>query len=365
MLGTVTSTAGLAASAAAYASSRLHSDTIARPLEDGVGQVYPTPEYLAAAKTNFTRSVVAAISIASDPHVQKTWLPGIPLFIYKDSGTEGAPAIVKDGPSLCSMMYAASALAAEGSGDGSRKRTRDTDDIETFSSVEKFADKWRFAGWHAGPPNPYPRTGPSVANYADLGEQPITLPIAMSGLTMVMNWGNKKTLEPFDELWLVRKKVSLSLVNPPSSSGGRLLYGARNTNSDVRCMVMFIVASSDGAPKTISFDEEIDYIKNRKDPPFDSGSYLDFEAAMKWDSTSKKYIPEVDSPTNLPKIMPVIRPAHVTKLGHVLHRTISKLEHPSEGAAQLRCDMLSLETAKDAGAPMFLCAPFGGYRGEF
>jgi len=359
MLGTVNSTAGLAASAAAYASSRLHSDTIARPLEDGVGQVYPTPEYLAAAKTNFTRSVVPAISIASDPHVQKTWLPGIPLFIDKDSGKEDAPAIVKDGPSLCSMMYAASVLAAEGQGD-TRKRTRDAEDIEIFSTVEKFADKWRFAGWHAGPPNPYPRTGPSVANYADLGEQPITLPIAMSGMTMVMNWGNKKKLEPFDELWLVRKKVSLSLVNPPSSSGGRLLHGARNMNSDVRCMVMFIVASSDGAPKTISFDEEIDCLKDRKDPRFDSGSYLDFETAMTFDTGSNKYIVDAGKTP-----VPVIRPAHVTKLGHVLHRTVSKLEHPSGGAAQLRCDMLSLETAKDAGAPMFLCAPFGGYRGEF
>jgi hypothetical protein len=363
MLGTVNSTAGLAASAAAYASSRLHSDTIARPLEDGVGQVYPTPEYLAAAKTNFTRSVVPAISIASDPHVQKTWLPGIPLFIDKQSGRGDAPAIVKDGPSLCSMMYAASVLAAEeGSGD-TRKRTRDADDIEFFSTVEKFADKWRFAGWHAGPPNPYPRTGPSVANYADLGEQPITLPIAMSGMTMVMNWGNKRVLEPFDELWLVRKKVSLSQVNPPSSSGGRLLHGARIMNPDVRCMVMFIVASSDGAPKTISFDEEIECLKNRTDPSFNSGSYLDFEKAMKLDSNGK-YIPDLDA-NNLPRFTPVIRNAHVTKLGHVLHRTASKLEYPSEGSRQLKCDMLSLETAKDAGAPMFLCAPFGGYRGEF
>ena len=365
MLGTVNSTAGLAASAAAYASSRLHSDTIARPLEDGVGQVYPTPEYLAAAKTNFTRSVVPAISIASDPHVQKTWLPGIPLFIHKDSGKGDASAIVKDGPSLCSMMYAASVLAAELSSVDTRKRTRDTEDIETFSSVEKFADRWRFAGWHAGPPNPYPRTGPSVANYADLGEQPITLPIAMSGMTMVMNWGNKRVLEPFDELWLVRKKVSLSLVNPPSSSGGRLLHGARNTNSDVRCMVMFIVASSDGAPKTISFDEELACLAGRKDPTFDSGSYLDFEQAMEWDGTNKTYKKAVDAGTNLPKLTPVIRNAHVTKLGHVLHRTASKLEYPSEGSRQLKCDMLSLETAKDAGAPMFLCAPFGGYRGEF
>jgi hypothetical protein len=63
--------------------------------------------------------------------------------------------------------------------------------------------------------------------------------------------------------------------------------------------------------------------------------------------------------------VPVIRNAHVTKLGHVLHRTVSKLEYPSEGSPQLKCDMLSMETAKDAGAPMFLCAPFGGYRGEF
>jgi hypothetical protein len=232
------------------------------------------------------------------------------------------------------------------------------------SSVEKFADKWRFAGWHAGPPNPYPRTGPSVANYADLGEQPITLPVAMSGLTLIMNWGNKSVLEPFDELWLVRKKVSLSRVNPPSSRGGRLLYTARNKPIEVRCMVMFIVASSGGAPKTITFDEELKCIATRQDPPFDSGSYLDFEQAMKWDSVNNKYVPSLDS-NNLPQFTPVIRNAHVTKLGHVLHRTVSKLEYPSEGSPQLKCDMLSMETAKDAGAPMFLCAPFGGYRGEF
>jgi hypothetical protein len=358
MLGTVTSPAGLAASAAAYASSRLHSDAIARPLEDGVGQVYPTSEYLEAAKTNFTRSVVPAISIASDPHVQKTWLPGIPLFIDKTSGVEGAPAVILDGPSLCSVLYAASVLADEGSepGGGSKKRTLDSDDVEMVSSVEKFADKWRFAGWHAGPPNPYPRTGPSVANYADLGEQPITLPLAMSGLTTIMNWGNKTVLEPFDELWLVRKKVSLSRVNPPSSRGGRLVYSARNKNSNVRCMVMFIVATSGGAPKTITFDEELDCIKNKEDPPFDSGSYLDFVDGQVLNSTT----------SNLEQgKVPVIRNAHVTKLGHVLHRTVSRLEYPSEGTRKLKCDMLSMETAKDAGAPMFLCAPFGGYRGEF
>jgi len=340
----------------AAVTSRLDSMDMNRK-EFGRDRTDPSEDYLNTPNepvAMMNGSLVKKINIFST-RAQALWYPGVPLMFNTDSTKKAAGC--RDIFEWQMMMYEQSVQLAlermriEAGTNGNKRFMEKVED--SFRSVDIMAATWRYGGTLFAEASPYGRDGPYENNFNYLEGQVLSAPVCIGACMYMTNLFKSHREIPINaSLYMILKKVRLERIEPPSDIDGGLISmtptDSGNYKAEDRCMIAVFVWKQHGVPEDADAITQYECLRDRKDPPLESRSYLDF-------ATDDKGQLVTEAVTK--KTRPVIKSGQIFFLGKTLFKYTNKSFQQRMETDKIQIPILK-SASKVAGEQLHVASPY-------
>lgn len=336
------------------------TDTRLRRPNDGIGEKYPSEAFVNAVHepvehTNPTGALMISAVADLQQNFWVTHTPVISEVTAKDGGSN-----VFDIPHMSRLAYNASAIhineqieAKKQSGNTlSRKRTHGQMDVsEVWLDPYKFISHFKFIGTLLNVPTRLGNEYTTASGYYGTVDRPLAF--AHYGALRMLNVFNRNAVvQQGHSCWMIVKKIAFKSIKPlgrtKDTSERAESVDRAELRPEHRGLVFVFVVTNQDPPRQATRDEIIECRKEKKDPPYECSSYLDFEKKK-----MKKGGKEVDT------FVPVIKKAPVIFLGRALEDVVNEnlVNQEIQNYREVEFIISTLEDIKNAGAPVYLSRP--------